>query len=150
MKIYVVGNPLLSEDSIPLKLLPKLRKAFPREHFEEADPNENFIPEEGSIIIDTIQGIDNVRWFDNLAVFQTTNSVSPHDYDLGFHLLLLFKLKKIRAVRILGIPGGMTKEKALKQVTMALDDFFYFQIKNTNARREATEITTTEIMPNRR
>lgn len=129
MKIYVVGNPLVIADSIPPTLLPSLRKAFPREHFEEADPNENFIPEEGSIIIDTIQGIDNVRWFDNLAVFQTTDSVSPHDYDLGFHLLLLFKLKKIRAVRILGVPGGMTKEKALKQVTTALDDFFISKLR---------------------
>jgi hypothetical protein len=104
MKIYVIGNPMMPEDSIPLQLLPILRKTFPHIQFEEADPNENFIPEEGSYIFDTVSGIDRVTMFDSLDAFEATVSVSPHDYDLGLHLRLLQKLHKIRSVRIIGVP----------------------------------------------
>jgi len=116
MKIYVVGNPLVPEDSMPLKLLPKLKKAYPCIDFEEADPNENFIPEEGSIIIDTVAGIDRVTLFDSLNAFTETHSVSPHDYDLGFHLLLLKKLHKIQSVRLIGIPQKASSADILKAV----------------------------------
>ena len=104
MKIYSVGNTLVKEDHASLLLLPKLQLEFPDIEFEEADPNENFIPEDGSIIIDTVQGIDQVTWFDSLDEFVQIRSVSPHDYDLGFHLRLLQKLHKISRVTILGIP----------------------------------------------
>ncbi len=119
MKVYVVGNPLVSEDSLPFTLLPKLRKAFPSITFEEADPNENFIPEDGSIIIDSVQGIDHVTWFDSLDAFAQTKSVSPHDYDLGLHLKLLIKIQKIRTVRIIGVPHG-DKGNVLEQITSLL------------------------------
>lgn len=113
MKVYIVGNELVKEDSFPIKFLPKLRKTFPTITFEEADPNENFVPDDGSIIIDTVQGIDKVTWFDSLDAFEVTKSVSPHDYDLGLHLRLLKKLKKLESVRILGIPRGASPEKIL-------------------------------------
>ena len=41
MRVLVLGNPLIPEDSLPLKLLPKLRKKFPRIEFVEFDPNED-------------------------------------------------------------------------------------------------------------
>ncbi|HCM38094.1 MAG: hypothetical protein UV61_C0009G0045 [Candidatus Gottesmanbacteria bacterium GW2011_GWB1_43_11] len=104
MKVYIVGNPLVKVDSLPFKLLPKLRKEFPEVRFEEADPTENFIPENDSIIIDTVVGIDHVRLFTDLDEFVPFSSVSAHDYDLGLHLQLLKKLGKIISVSILGIP----------------------------------------------
>lgn len=122
MKIYVVGNPLVIADSIPLKLLPMLRKEYPRVQFEEADPNENFIPEEGSVIIDTVEGITKAQWFDDLDMFQTTKSVSPHDYDLGFHLLLLRKLHKIKTIRILGVPKESVTDEYADSVRALLHD----------------------------
>ncbi len=113
MKVYLVGNMLVKEDSLPIRLLPKLRMAFPHIVFEEVDPNENFIPEEGSVIMDTVYGITKPRWFTSIDDFEQTKSVSPHDYDLAFHLKLLVKLKKISHVRILGIPMGMPEDDAL-------------------------------------
>ena len=107
---------MVSEDSIPLQLLPKLVIKFPHIHFEEADPNENFIPGEGSVIIDTVQGIMRVTLFNSLDVFEQTQSISPHDYDLGFHLRLLQKLHKIRSVRIIGVPQKGNREKIFKDV----------------------------------
>jgi hypothetical protein len=101
-------------------MMGKLQKEFPRHTFEEVDPNENFIPEEGSIIIDTVEGIQAVTWFETLNSFVRTRSVSPHDYDLGFHLLLLQKLHKISTVRILGVPKKGEYETSLQEVIRAL------------------------------
>lgn len=116
MKVYVVGNPLVKEDSLPLTLLPKLKKALPQLDLVEIDPNENFIPEEGSIIIDTVAGINEVRWFDSLDEFTTTKSISPHDYDLGFHLQLLQKTGKLKQFRILGIPKTGNRKQLFQSV----------------------------------
>ena len=121
MKIYVVGNPLISGDTVPLKLLPRLRKEHPGIRFEEADPNENFIPEEGSIIIDTVKGIERVTRFDSLDAFGQIRSVSPHDYDLGLHLRLLQKLHKITSVKIIGVPWGAITEKVIREVSAQIN-----------------------------
>lgn len=104
MKIYCVGNKLVKKDQVPILYVLRLCREFPDIMCVEADPNENFIPEDGSVIIDTVKGIDEVTWFDSLDAFEQTRSVSPHDYDLGFHLRLLQKLNKISRVCILGIP----------------------------------------------
>ena len=42
--IYIFGNPLLSFDNLPIKLKPKLEKAFPQINFIIQDPNENIKP----------------------------------------------------------------------------------------------------------
>ena len=107
MKIYIFGNPLIKEDSLPLMLLPKLKKRFPEIVFVVTDPNENFPPkgEVNLIIIDTVLGIKEpiVLDLDNLQK-QGKTPVSPHDYDLLFHLLLLKKTKRLNKVIIIGVP----------------------------------------------
>ena len=122
MKIYIVGNPLVKDDTVPLKMLPRLRDVFPGVIFEEADPNENFIPDTGSIIVDTVEGITRPQWFDSIDSFIQTKSVSVHDYDLGFHLLLLRKLHKLTHVRILGVPKGMVADACAVSVITLLHD----------------------------
>ena len=99
MKIYIAGNPLIEGDRLPLEFLPALKKIFPAYSFELVDPNENFIPEEGSVIIDTVDGISGVQWFTDVDAFVLVSSVSAHDYDLGFHLMLLKKLHKITHIQ---------------------------------------------------
>lgn len=107
MKIYVFGNPLVRGDSIPLMILPKLKRIFPHVEFAVTDPNENFPPldEKSLIILDTVKGIEKPIPL-NLDRFATNEKtpVSPHDYDLLLHLLLLKKLKKLDEVIIIGIP----------------------------------------------
>ena len=106
--VYIVGNPEVQGDDMPFTILPQLRRAFPSVRFREADPNENFIPEEGSVIVDTVEGIDAVRSFDSLDEFAEHHTVTAHDYDLAFHLRVLKKLHKIDFVSILGIPINST------------------------------------------
>lgn len=121
MIVYWVGNPAVEGDNLPYKLLPKLHHAFPTITFIEIDPTESFIPEDGSIIIDTVQGISDVRWFENLDNFLETKRVSVHDYDLGLHLKLLQKLHKTQ-VRILGIPQGKSIEDIVPEVMRHLQE----------------------------
>jgi len=108
MKIYVFGNILLKEDSLPLKLLPDLQREFPKIEFIICDPNENFPPngEKNLIILDTVKGIKEpmILDFSNLENIKST-PISPHDYDLMFHLQFLVKLKKINSVIIIGVPS---------------------------------------------
>ncbi len=41
MHIFVFGNPLMERDSLPLQILPGLRKMFPSVEFVELDPSED-------------------------------------------------------------------------------------------------------------
>ena len=120
MKIYVIGNLSVEQDRLPLTMLPVLTETFPRVSLEEVDPNENFIPEDGSIIIDTVEKITNVQWFNDINAFVATRSISPHDYDLGFHLLLLHKLHKLSSIRILGVPQKGDREEIISSVISEL------------------------------
>lgn len=104
VKVYVLGNPYVASDSLPLQLLAKLSESFPSFTFIEIDPTENFVPENDSVILDTVAGIHQAHIFDNVYDFKNTHAVSLHDFDLGTHLVLLTKLKKIGNVCILGVP----------------------------------------------
>jgi len=124
MKIYVFGNPLVKEDSLPLKILPELKKVFPQVKFEVVDPNENFPPkkEKNLIILDTIIGIKNpvILNLDDFEGHKKT-PISPHDYDLLFHLLLLKKLGKVNKTRIIGVPKGDSR-RIFKTINCLIKD----------------------------
>ncbi|MBI4226423.1 hypothetical protein HY612_04910 [Candidatus Roizmanbacteria bacterium] len=120
-KIYVFGNPLIEEDSLPIKLIPSLQKVFPNIDFIVVDPNENFPPEgeKNITIIDTIQDIKKPSILDLEDLKEITNTpITPHDYDLSFHLFLLKKRKKIDRVRIIGIPSWYDR---IKMVDIVLE-----------------------------
>lgn len=116
MKIYVFGNPLVEEDSAPLIILPQLKIQFPDIDFIVIDPNENFPPkdERDLIILDVVKGISEVMLLDysDLALIEKS-PVSPHDYDLLLHLLLLKKMGKIDRVKIIGIPQNTINDNKL-------------------------------------
>ncbi len=116
-KILIFGNPLVPEDSLPLRLLPKLRKAFQNIEFKELDAAEE-IENEGRdlVILDTAKGIDKVTVIDDIGKIQTEKIYSMHDFDLGLTLKLLKKMKKIDSVRIIAVPMGYDEKKALDEV----------------------------------
>ena len=116
MNIYIVGNNASKGDDIPSRIMNNISASIPRAHCICVDPTENFIPEEESVIIDSVDGIKDVAWFYDIDAFVATKSVSPHDYDLGLHLQLLKKLKKVTHVRILGVPRSGDIKKITKRV----------------------------------
>lgn len=123
MTIFVFGNPDLPEDSLPLRLLPRLKELFPEIDFQIKDPNEDWdIPEE-MVVIDTVSGIKTVTVFDDLSVFENAPRISLHDFDLGSYLKYLAKLGKLKKIKIIGVPasppGGppmISEKQALEQI----------------------------------
>jgi Ni,Fe-hydrogenase maturation factor len=120
-KVYLVGNLLLKNDNQPLVLQKTLQRRFPDLEFLSVDPNENFIPENDSIIIDTVVGIKQVTLFTSVDNFVNSSKISSHDYDLGFHLKLLKKLKKIDKVMILGIPSSIKRQQTKNEIINQLN-----------------------------
>ncbi|MDI6738006.1 MAG: hypothetical protein QME12_05850 [Nanoarchaeota archaeon] len=116
MQILVFGNKLVKEDSLPLKLMPKLQKAFPSIEFIELDGIEN-LEKYGRLplIMDAVEGIKEPCII-HLKDIQKHKIISMHDCDLGFNLLLLKKIGKIDDVVIIGIPMKMAKKAALEKV----------------------------------
>jgi Ni,Fe-hydrogenase maturation factor len=113
--IYVFGNPLVREDSLPLKLLDKLRKEFPSLNFKEFDTVEDLTERELNII-DAVKGIKKVELIEDIDKIVTEKIYSMHDFDLGYNLKLLKKMKMIDKVRIFGIPLGMDEKEAFEQL----------------------------------
>jgi Ni,Fe-hydrogenase maturation factor len=121
MKVLVFGNPLLKQDSIPIKLLPKLKQKFPNIEFKEIDPTED-LDKQGKnlIILDTVQNIDKVTIINDIEKLHTNKIYSMHDFDLALNLKLLKKLNKINSVKIIGIPMDISEDEALNQITTKL------------------------------
>jgi Ni,Fe-hydrogenase maturation factor len=116
-KVLVFGNPLLKQDSMPLKLLASLRKRFPEIEFKEFDPNDDLESEGKTLnIIDTVEGIDKVTLITDIDSIHLQKIYSMHDFDLGYSLKLLKKLKYLDSVRIYGIPMKISKKAALEQL----------------------------------
>ncbi|MFH1183290.1 MAG: hypothetical protein V1690_03440 [Candidatus Moraniibacteriota bacterium] len=128
--IYVFGNPLLDFDSLPIKLVPKLRKKFPRINFVIADPNENLKPEKGKLyIIDTMKVVsgqwsvvseNKIQVIEDLDKILLDKIYSAHDFDLGFNLKLLQKIGELKWVVIFGVPNEMNEEDALIQLVESI------------------------------
>lgn len=122
MKILTFGNPLLEQDSLPIKLLPILKKQFPNLTFLHIDPTEN-LEQYGPhlTILDTVRNITEVKTlilkteedFEKLLI---PKSLTMHDFDLSYNLRLLKKLNLIDQVKIICIPMNISEQKAIPQL----------------------------------
>jgi Ni,Fe-hydrogenase maturation factor len=117
---YVFGNPLVREDSIPLKIIEKLRKGFPSFAFVEFDTTEDIEPQKELNIIDTVKGIKKVEIIENLDRIVNDKIYSMHDFDLGYNLKIWKKMGMVDSVRIIGIPFDIAEKEAFFQVKMLI------------------------------
>jgi len=116
-KILIFGNILVNEDSLPLKLLPKLKKEFPEIEFKEFDSVEDLQVEgKNLLIIDSVQGIKKVQLISDINSIVTEKIYSLHDFDLGQSLKLLKKMKMIDDVKIFGVPMKIKRQEAFNQL----------------------------------
>ena len=124
IKIYIFGNPLLSFDSIPIKLIPELKNRFPQIDFIQKDPNENLKPNNKElVIIDTAMGIKEVKEFEDIEKIETENIYSPHDFDLAFNIKLLQKIGELEKVTIFGVPPKIKKQEAFNQLSCLIENY---------------------------
>ncbi|MFC1600185.1 hypothetical protein ACFL3T_04115 [Patescibacteria group bacterium] len=107
--IYLVGNLLVEEDSLPILLKPQLEKAFPDIEFREYDPMED-LPQDSDnlVIIDTVEGLKEPRVFEDIDAFTSQTAYSMHDFDLGWSLKLYKKLRMFKTIKIIGVPSNFT------------------------------------------
>ncbi len=115
MTFYIFGNPDLAEDSLPLRILPCLRKRFPESVFEIKDPNEEWDVFEHLYIIDTVVGPKDAAIYDDISVFAKSPTMTLHDFDAHANLLFLKKLGNIKGCTIIGIPPHFSEQEACKR-----------------------------------
>jgi len=121
MKILVFGNPLLKQDSLPIKLIPKLKQKFPNIEFKEIDPTEDLDKQSKNLIIlDTIKNINKITIIDDIDKLKTNKLYSMHDFDLALNLKLLKKLNIINSVKIIGIPTEIEENKTIEEISRIL------------------------------
>ena len=102
MKVYVFGNQDLSDDNQATKIAEELD--LPGVEFVYIKPNQDLPVNEDEklVVLDTVEGIDEVTLFDGTDLDSITLSprTSVHDYDMGFQLKYLNKLGKLGNVKI--------------------------------------------------
>jgi hypothetical protein len=121
MEYWIFGNPDLAQDILPLKLIPKLQAAFPKDTFVTKDP----LDEWGNLadhiyIIDTVIGLATVQKFTTLDQFERAPSVTMHDFDLITQLRFLQKLGKLKKITLYGVPDTLTEDEAFTQLEALL------------------------------
>jgi len=114
-RILIFGNPLVEKDSLPLRLLPELRKRLPEVEFVEADPED--MPDERDLfIIDSALGIRDVVLIDNLDQLENCKLISSHDMDLGQTLGLMKVAGLLDSVKIIAVPINIAEAVALDKI----------------------------------
>lgn len=123
MEIWLFGNPDLNSDSLPLKILPQLKKLYPKVNFIIQDPLEEWPLPPELFIIDTVQGLKKMEVFTTLEKFQPAPRVTIHDFDLGTQLNWLKKLGVLPKFTIFGIPENISETDALNQLNSLLRQY---------------------------
>jgi len=121
-KVLVFGNSTFSGDDLGIKIIPKLEKKFKDYEFLEADPTES-LENYGKelIIIDAVMGIKDVRVIElnteeDYEKLMLNKIYSMHDFDLGYNLKLLKRLKLIEKVKLICLPMNISEEKVFHQI----------------------------------
>ena len=116
-KILIFGNPLVTKDSLPLKLIDDLRNEFPHVEFKEFDSIEE-IQNEGEplYISDSVEKIKKVMVITDLDQLATDKIYSVHDFDLATNLKILKKIGVMKEIIIFGVPMNITHGQALQEI----------------------------------
>lgn len=124
--VLVVGNPLLVQDNLPLRLMPKLRAARPDLSFEPFEPTRQDIPHNQELVLlDSVQGLKKVRVLKDVSRVQPSErAFSLHDYDLGAQLVLMEKFGMLGKTIIIGVPQSGDEKKIAEAVVVELAAIF--------------------------
>jgi Ni,Fe-hydrogenase maturation factor len=108
MNVYVFGNEYVAEDKRAIEVARELEGAIEGISFVFVNPNEDvpFVNERDVVILDTVQGIQDVALIegDRIDGLILSPRGSVHDFDLAFQLGYLKKLNRLGEVTIIGIP----------------------------------------------
>lgn len=114
--VIVFGNPVEPKDSLAVRLVPELKKKFPKIEFRIEDPTESLEPTgDPWVILDVAEGIDKVTVIDNLKDLEQIHGDSVHDYDVYMELRLKEKLGQLTKIKLILLPVDMHHERALEK-----------------------------------
>ena len=121
MKTVVLcfGNEFVEMDRLPIILYRELRGKIPNVDFVLCDSlNEilDYLDYERVFILDTVKGIKDVSIIDDLELLKERKIYTLHDFDLSLYLKLVDKIKKIKNLKIIGIPVGYDKKEAKQKI----------------------------------
>lgn len=123
-EIWVFGNPDLTQDALPIQLLPRLQREFSAHTFTHQDPLDEWKMPDPLYLIDTVEGVGLVSVFTSLNAFQQAPHVTMHDFDLGTQLQFMKKLGKLpQQLFIFGIPSHLTAAVAYDQLVPLLHQY---------------------------
>jgi len=116
-KILVFGNTLLEFDSLPLRLLSRLRAEFPEVEFKEVDCVED-IEKEGRnlVILDSAEGIKKTVVVESIEKLEAGKVFTLHDFGLAHYLKLLKKAGLLDSVKVFCVPKNAGEEKAFREL----------------------------------
>lgn len=122
VKVYCFGNPLVKEDSLPLEIIPELKKKFPNIDFIPAESPDDIEDENEINIIDMVDGIENVSLITDMDAICDNRRCSMHDFDLGMTLKIMKKMGRIRKINIFAIPIHCKKREAIREIEKLLSE----------------------------
>lgn len=139
--IFVFGNPILPQDSTPIKILPKLKRQFPKLQFVIIDPTEDLEPPVGNwFILDTVVGIKKPMVIRGIKGIVTQKRLSLHDYDLAIHLKLLEKLGKLEKTNVIifAVPPVKDTNEVLSDVCHLFEENVPLKSEPRNSYKDHT------------
>jgi Ni,Fe-hydrogenase maturation factor len=115
-KIYVCGNSLVENDSMPIRILHDLRGLLPEIEFVMYDPTENFPEGDPVYFLDTALDIREVLVMDDPSKLLDSPRNSVHDSDLAFQLKMMKKLGELPRIYIFCVPEKGRKDDILRSL----------------------------------
>ena len=125
MKTIVLcfGNEFIEMDRLPIILYRELRGKIPNVDFvicESLNEILDYLNYERVFILDTVKGIKDISIIDDIEILKERKIYTLHDFDLGLYLKLINRIKKIKNLKIIGIPVGYDKEDAKEKIVNLL------------------------------
>ncbi len=122
-KIFVCGNDLVTQDSMPIRILPYLKEVLPEIEFLPFDPSENFPDVDPLYIVDAVLNIKGIAVIEDIGKLEDSPRVSVHDSDLGFHLKWMKKLGRMPKIIIFGVPSEGDEKELQKELAAKIREF---------------------------
>lgn len=125
MKTVVLcfGNEFVDIDRLPIILYKELKNKIHNVEFVNCEtPNEilDYSDYDKIFILDVVKGIKDVSIIEDLDRLKDRKLFTLHDFDLGLFLKILNNVKKIKNLKIIGIPIGYDKDKAKVEIKKIL------------------------------
>ena len=125
MKVVVLcfGNEFVDIDRLPIILYKELKGKIPNVEFVNCEsPSEilDYSDYDKIFILDVVKGIKHVSVIEDFDQLKDRKIFTLHDFDLGLFLKLISKVKKIKNLKIIGIPIDHDKNEAKTKVKKIL------------------------------